>query len=205
MARSDPESAVHTTLVRASARAWGIATGLILGGGLTAATLVLVAKGGPDKGAHLGRLGQIFPGYEVSATGSLIGFVYAFVVGYALGRLLAPRTPLSIERLEAERGKHVRLNAGAWGATSGAIFALILFATTNVLALRGGEHPGELLGHAAIYFPGYSVTFAGSLIGAAYAFGAAYLLGRLIAAVYNRTVESAERATIARGTRAASR
>lgn len=189
---SETSDSVHITLERASARAWGIATGLILGLGLCGATLWLVLKGGPDMGGHLGRLSQIFPGYEVSVFGSIVGFFYAFVVGYAVGRLLAPRQPISLEEREAEREKHVRLNGKSWSLALGGLLGVLLGATTLVLALRGGEHPGDLLEHVVIYFPGYAITPAGALIGAVYAFGVGWLSGRLIALVYNSTVVLAE-------------
>jgi len=79
---------LQNTLLSLNARAWGIAFGLVLGGGLLLATLFLVVKGGPTPGQHLQLLGAFFPGYRVSVLGSLVGFVYAFVVGYALGRLV---------------------------------------------------------------------------------------------------------------------
>ncbi|HMN07993.1 MAG TPA: hypothetical protein PKC83_04330 [Gemmatimonadaceae bacterium] len=79
---------LQSTLLSLNARAWGIAFGLVLGGGLFLATLVLVVKGGPTPGPHLQLLGAFFPGYRVSVLGSLVGFVYAFVVGYALGRVI---------------------------------------------------------------------------------------------------------------------
>lgn len=79
---------LQSTLLALNARAWGIAFGLVLGGGLFLATLFLVVKGGPSPGQHLQLLGAFFPGYRVSVLGSLVGFVYAFVVGYALGRLI---------------------------------------------------------------------------------------------------------------------
>ncbi|NNG17973.1 MAG: hypothetical protein HKM89_15965 [Gemmatimonadales bacterium] len=75
-------------MLRLNARAWGIAFGLLLGGGLFIATNVLVLKGGPNVGEHLELLAVFFPGYRVTFAGSLIGFVYAFVLGYALGRLV---------------------------------------------------------------------------------------------------------------------
>ena len=71
-----------------NARAWGIAAGLLLGFALFLATNILVLKGGPNAGQHLKLIRVFFPGYSVSFVGSLIGFVYAFVVGYALGRLI---------------------------------------------------------------------------------------------------------------------
>jgi hypothetical protein len=74
--------------MRLNARAWGIATGLLLGGGLFLATVFLVIRGGPMVGQHLRLLSVFFPGYQVSWPGAFIGFVYAFVVGYALGRII---------------------------------------------------------------------------------------------------------------------
>ena len=54
---------------------------------LGAATLVLVLRGGPQMGAHLGLLSVYLPGYSVSYVGTIVGFVYAFFVGGALGWL----------------------------------------------------------------------------------------------------------------------
>jgi len=85
MARTDESLG---TLRRLNQRAWGIAMGLLLGGGLFIATNVLVIKGGPYVGQHLSLLAAYFPGYRVTFLGSFVGFVYAFVVGYALGRLI---------------------------------------------------------------------------------------------------------------------
>ncbi len=82
------EEALRQAMLRLNARAWGIAFGLLLGGGLFIATNVLVLRGGPAVGRHLQLLAVFFPGFRVTFLGSLIGFVYAFVVGYALGRLV---------------------------------------------------------------------------------------------------------------------
>ncbi|HEX6065868.1 MAG TPA: hypothetical protein VFZ04_16665 [Longimicrobiales bacterium] len=79
---------LQTALRRLNARAWGIAVGLLLGFGLFMATNLLVVQGGPNMGRHLNLLSVYFPGYRVSFLGSLIGFVYAFVIGYGLGRLI---------------------------------------------------------------------------------------------------------------------
>jgi hypothetical protein len=79
---------LQSSLLALNARAWGIAFGLVLGGGLFLATLFLVIKGGPTVGQHLRLLSAFFPGYQVSALGAFIGFVYAFVLGYALGRIV---------------------------------------------------------------------------------------------------------------------
>jgi hypothetical protein len=73
---------------RLNARAWGIALGLMCGLGLLLATNFLIIRGGPNVGQHLELLRNFFPGYRVSFVGSLIGFVYAFVIGYGLGRVI---------------------------------------------------------------------------------------------------------------------
>lgn len=80
--------ALRTTLARLNGRAWGIAIGLLFGGGLFVATIVLVLQGGPNMGQHLALLRAYLPGYSVSWAGSVIGFIYGFVIGYASGRIL---------------------------------------------------------------------------------------------------------------------
>jgi len=85
---SDEQVDLNAAILRLNGRAWGIALGLLMGGGLFLATLFLVLKGGPDVGQHLNLLSVFFPGYQVTFLGSFIGFIYAFVVGYALGRVI---------------------------------------------------------------------------------------------------------------------
>ena len=85
---SDESQELRNTLARLNARAWGIAVGLLLGGGLFLATIFLVARGGINVGQHLVLLRAYFPGYSVSIVGSFIGFVYGFVLGYAIGRVI---------------------------------------------------------------------------------------------------------------------
>jgi len=79
------DEAVRIRLLRLNATVQGLATGLIAATGLFLATNWLVVKGGPAIGPHLGLLGQYFIGYEVTFAGSIIGFAYAFVVGFAAG------------------------------------------------------------------------------------------------------------------------
>ena len=54
------------TLLRLNARAWGIALGLLFGLALFLATALLVMKGGPNVGPHLGLIGEYVPGYRVT-------------------------------------------------------------------------------------------------------------------------------------------
>ena len=82
------ESEVQTYVLRPNGRLWGMALGMLSGLGLFIATLVLVLKGGEDVGQHLGLLSVYFPGYSVTLLGSFVGFIYAFVLGYATGRVM---------------------------------------------------------------------------------------------------------------------
>lgn len=93
---------------------------------------------------------------------------------------------LTTEEQQAVRKTIARIHEKGWGIAFGALFAVGLIAATNILILRGGEVVGPHLGLLRWYFPGYSVTFGGSLIGAVYAFVLGYGLGRSVAAVYNR-------------------
>jgi hypothetical protein len=83
------EHVVRKVLARAHEQGWGVAFGLVCGIGLFLATAILVVQGGPNPGPHLGLLRVYFPGYSVTWLGSVIGFVYAFVGGYAIGRTVA--------------------------------------------------------------------------------------------------------------------
>jgi hypothetical protein len=85
---SSNEQQLASAIRRLNARAWGWAFGLIFGLGLFLATILLVIRGGPDTGQHLGLLSVFLPGYNVSWPGAFIGFVYLFVIGYGVGRLI---------------------------------------------------------------------------------------------------------------------
>lgn len=82
------ERGVRRSLLRLNAQAWGITVGVTAGLGLFLLTNILVLRGGKVVGPHLGLLGIVLPGYRVTFAGSLIGFVYAFVIGYGVGRLV---------------------------------------------------------------------------------------------------------------------
>ena len=87
-ATTSDDQAIENFLQSLNGRAWGIALGLLFGLGLFVATNFLVLRGGEDVGTHLGLLSVYFPFYDVTFLGSVIGFVYAFVVGYAMGRVI---------------------------------------------------------------------------------------------------------------------
>ena len=81
----DLETLVLVRVVRLNAAIAGVVTGLLAGLALFVATNWLLLKGGPVVGPHLALLGQYFIGYRVSFVGSLIGFAWAFVLGFLVG------------------------------------------------------------------------------------------------------------------------
>ena len=80
----------------------------------------------------------------------------------------------------------VRLNAKLLGTVMGLLFGLGLFVATNALVLKGGVKVGPHLALLSEFFPGYRVSFLGSLIGFLYAFAAGFILGTVVGAVYNK-------------------
>ena len=82
------EQAVREAFQRVSEQGWGLAIGVLAAFGLFLATAILVLKGGPNPGPHLGLLRVYFPGYSVSWPGAFVGAGYAFFIGYGLGRTI---------------------------------------------------------------------------------------------------------------------
>lgn len=79
---------IQRAVIKLNAKLLGMVVGLIMGLGLFFATIILVIKGGPNPGEHLGLLAQFFPGYRITFLGSIIGFVYAFAVGFGMGAVI---------------------------------------------------------------------------------------------------------------------
>lgn len=90
-AERTPPNLVLVRIARLNAVAQGLATGVVVGGGLFLATIWLVIKGGVVVGPHLALLGEFLPGYRVSVAGSVVGLAYGlvggFAAGYVVGRL----------------------------------------------------------------------------------------------------------------------
>jgi hypothetical protein len=82
------EDQLDKAVVLLNAKLLGIVLGILLGTGLFLATNFLVLKGGKNVGAHLGLLANFFPGYRVTFLGSIIGFCYAFVLGFFTGGII---------------------------------------------------------------------------------------------------------------------
>jgi hypothetical protein len=90
MTHLDPDETrvVRREVLRLNAKVWGLSFGLLGGLGLFVSTVILVLKGGERVGPHLSLLSIYFPGYRVTWGGAFLGFVYMFVIGYAIGRLI---------------------------------------------------------------------------------------------------------------------
>lgn len=73
-------------VVSLSEKAMAFAAAVLCGAVLFLATLLAAARGG---GEHLSHLAAVFPGYQVSYLGSLIGLGYGVITGAVLGALLA--------------------------------------------------------------------------------------------------------------------
>jgi tetrahydromethanopterin S-methyltransferase subunit F len=81
------EAALTSVFSRLDRLAFGVGVGAVAGVALFLATLLLVLKGAPAVGAKL--LSQYFPGYRVTAAGSIVGLLYATAIGFACGWLFA--------------------------------------------------------------------------------------------------------------------
>jgi hypothetical protein len=98
-----------------------------------------------------------------------------------------------------------RLDAAALGIATGAVAGVALFLATVRLILAGGAVVGPNLSLLAQYFPGFSVTWPGAVVGLLYGCAAGFAAGWTFAAVRNRALRSALRRARARATRAAER
>jgi hypothetical protein len=80
----------------------------------------------------------------------------------------------------------LRLSTFATAVGLGLLTGVVLFVATVFLALRDGPNAGPHLGLLSQYFPGYSVTIMGSLVGFFYAFLVGATAGFLLSGIYNR-------------------
>ena len=83
----------------------------------------------------------------------------------------------------------LRLNANILGIVLGIITGLGIFVVTNFLILKGGEVVGPHLALLRNFFPFYSVTFLGSIVGFGWGLLTGYVAGFVIASIYNLVVK----------------
>jgi tetrahydromethanopterin S-methyltransferase subunit G len=84
----------------------------------------------------------------------------------------------------------VRLNAKLLGIVLGLLLGIGLFLATNFLVLKGGPQVGPHLSLLSQFFPGYRVTFFGSVIGLLYGFVVGFVIGAVVGAVYNKVARA---------------
>jgi len=80
----------------------------------------------------------------------------------------------------------ILLNGKLLGIVLGFLSGAGLFLATNFLLLKGGPHVGAHLGLLSNFFPGYRVTFLGSIVGFCYMFVVGLIIGTVLGAVYNK-------------------
>lgn len=78
-----------------------------------------------------------------------------------------------------------RLREGIVTIVSAMVAGFTLFAATLWLVIKGGPGVGQHLGLLRAYYPGYSVTWTGSLVGLAYGALTGALIGWSVAWLYN--------------------
>ena len=83
----------------------------------------------------------------------------------------------------------LRLDANILGIVMGIIAGGAIFCATNFLILKGGAVIGPHLGLLSNFFPFYSVTFLGSIIGFGWGLVSGYIAGFVIASIYNLVVK----------------
>jgi hypothetical protein len=78
-----------------------------------------------------------------------------------------------------------RLRAGIVATVTAMVTGFGLFAATLWLVIKGGPNVGQNLSLLSAYYPGYTVTWIGSLVGLAYGALTGAVLGWCVAWFYN--------------------
>ena len=204
-AANDEPDRLLDRVIRFNLIAIAVTMGLMAGAILWLATVILLFKGGENVGLHLGLLGVFLPGYAVTWPGAWLGLFWGFVAGAASGALLywtyakdlrAGITTRLVERPASEglRSPVLLIVGSSLGAGLGVLGALQLVLTTNWLVVRGTAATSENAALLGNYLPGYTVSFIGSLIGAAEVFVMAFAASMFVALIYNAIARRRARA-----------
>jgi len=81
-----------------------------------------------------------------------------------------------------------KLESVAFGISLGTASSILLFVATILLLLKGGSDVGQNLGLLNQYFPGYTVTPSGSMLGLGYGFLSGFVCGWGFAFLRNTAV-----------------
>ncbi len=98
-------------------------------------------------------------------------------------------TPHQIKGPEKISHAIARVNAFVFAFVLASIFGTGLFVMTAWLLIKGGENVGAHLKLLSHFFPGYSVTWPGSIIGFIYGILSGGIIGWAIGSIYNRIVD----------------
>ena len=197
------EREVLAATLRFNTRVFSIILGLFAGAALFALS-VFAQYNRPHGILAVALIGIFLPGYAPDWPGALIGLLWGIVLGALLGiaiyRINARHVLDKIDELViAERGSDefpravLRLDGRSLGLAIGAIGALGLVATTNILVARGTAAQSvhaRLLGEV---LPGYTVSVVGSIIGAIELFAVLYVFCLAFASIYNGVAERRKR------------
>jgi hypothetical protein len=93
------------------------------------------------------------------------------------------------DETELLRASIRKLRSGIMAVVFGMTSGMGLFLATIWLVIRGGPVVGPHLGLLGNYFPGYTVTWSGAVIGFFYAAAVGALIGWLVAWIYNLMVD----------------
>ena len=83
-----------------------------------------------------------------------------------------------------------KMDPVALAAALGTVWSVMIFLATTVLLLKGAPEGGQVgmhLGLLAVYLPGYDVTWAGGMVGAAYLWVIGAITGFILAVLWNLT------------------
>lgn len=92
--------------------------------------------------------------------------------------------PVNLKLLNAA----IRFNSLMLGLTGGTLSAIVIYFATHMSIAKWGADSGNYLGLLAIFFPGYSVTSGGALIGAFWAFVYVGVISSLSYRLYGRVL-----------------
>lgn len=106
----------------------------------------------------------------------------------ASGERLVPQRVSDASPVDILNDVFAKYDPVALGGAVGAMIGFAVFLATAILLVQGGENVGETLALLGNYFPGYEVTWAGSVIGSLWGAAFGFVIGFAIAVAINVTV-----------------
>lgn len=107
--------------------------------------------------------------------------------------VMVDETRSNVDEWQQLNAAIARLRAGVMAVVFGMVGGFGLFAATVWLLIRGGPNVGQHLRLLVNYFPGYSVTWQGAIIGLVYGTLVGAGIGWMVAWIYNRVASRHDR------------